>query len=351
MLYHSLKQRGDDDVQETRISGSVESTASETTGASTVCDQGRQLASRAFILLATYNGVTYLRAQLESLLKQTHENWILYWRDDGSNDDTAAILREFAARIGDNRCVRVWEPAGRVRAAASFMALLRAAVPALGVADSVAFVDQDDVWLPDKLTRGLAALAAVDTDIPTLYCARLMVVNARLRRLAETSISADRCGFPASLTQNVAAGCTIMLNRGAAALVAASVPPSASPHDWWCYLLVTAAGGRVLVDNAVVALYRQHGGNVIGAPPSQLRRAIAALRRGPRIFMNVLRQHLEALIAQPDLVCETTRPIVLRLHHALRGNVRERLGALHLPGLRRQTWLETLLFRLWFLIG
>jgi hypothetical protein len=307
--------------------------------------------ARVFILLATYNGATYLGAQLHSLLTQTHDNWVLYWRDDGSSDDTVAILTEFAGEIGPGRCVKVVEPPGRLRPAASFLALLRAAVPALGAEDSVAFVDQDDVWMPDKLTRGFAALAAADTDIPTLYCARLMVVNARLRRLTETSISPDRCGFPASLTQNVAAGCTIMLNRSAAALVAASAPPSASPHDWWCYLLVTAAGGRVLVDNAVVALYRQHGSNVIGAPPSQVRRAIAALRRGPRIFMNVLRQHLEALVVQPELLCEDTRPVTRQLYRALRGGPLERLRALRLPGLRRQTWHETLLFRLWFLIG
>ncbi len=351
MLHHSLKPTGRDDVEETLISSLVEGIASEVIEPSFVPDPGLQVTSRVVILLATYNGAAFLRAQLDSLAQQTHENWILYWRDDGSNDDTVSILTEFAAMIGAGRCVRVWEPSGRLWPAASFMALLRAAVPALGAADSVAFVDQDDVWLPDKLTRGFAALAAVDAEIPTLYCARLMVVNARLRRLTETSIFPDKCGFPASLIQNVAAGCTIMLNRTAAALVAASEPPGASPHDWWCYLLVTAAAGRVLVDDAVVALYRQHGGNAVGAPPSQVRRAIAALRRGPRIFMNVLRQHLEALIAQPHLLSETTRPTVLRLHHALRGSFRERLSALHLPGLRRQTWLETLLFRLWFLIG
>jgi glycosyltransferase involved in cell wall biosynthesis len=349
MLHHSLRQRGRNDVQETLISGLVGAIASEVLEPSSIPD--RQLAPRVLILLATYNGARYLRSQLDSLAEQTHQDWILYWRDDGSDDDTVAILTEFTAVIGGRRCVRVGEPSGRLGPAASFMALLRAAMPALGAGDRIAFVDQDDVWLPDKLTRGFAALAAVDAEIPTLYCARLMVVNARLRRLTETSIFPDKCGFPASLIQNVAAGCTIMLNRTAAALVAASEPPGASPHDWWCYLLVTAAAGRVLVDDAVVALYRQHDSNVVGAPPSQTRRAIAALRRGPRIFMNVLRQHLEALIAQPHLLSETARPTVLRLHHALRGSFRERLSALHLPGLRRQTWLETLLFRLWFLIG
>jgi Glycosyl transferase family 2 len=351
MLHHSPKRRGHDDAQETGTYGTIESIPSGTIDAFAVRGQNRLLLSRVFILLTTYNGATYLRALLASLARQTHENWILYWRDDGSNDNTVAILTEFAAAIGAERCVRVWEPARRLWPAASFMALLRAAVPALGAADSVAFADQDDVWMPDKLTRGTAAVAAVDTEIPILYCARLRVVSACLQRIRETRISPNRCGFPASLIQNVAAGCTIMLNRNAAVLVADSAPPSASPHDWWCYLVVTSAAGRVLVDNAVVALYRQHGNNVTGAPPSQIRRAIAALRRGPRAFMNVLRQHLAALIAQPHLLRETTRPTVLRLHHALQGSIPEKLGVLRLPGLRRQTRLETLLFWLWFLIG
>jgi hypothetical protein len=347
MLHHDLKQTDRDDGGECRMARVAEVAADESVDTGAV----EHAVARVFVLLATYNGGDYLHAQLDSLLEQTHQNWVLYWRDDGSSDNTVAILSGFAAEIGPRRCVRVLEPSGRLRPAASFMTLLRAASPALGPADSVAFVDQDDVWLPDKLTRGFAALAGADPDLPALYCARLMVVSAGLRRLTETTIASDRCGFPASLTQNVAAGCTIMLNRRAATLVATSAPPGASPHDWWCYLLVTAAAGRVLVDNAVVALYRQHGRNAVGAAPSRFRRAAAALRRGPRIFMNVLRQHVEALVAQQDLLGEDARAIVLRLHHALRGGLRQRLGALCIPGLRRQTWQETLLFRLWFLIG
>jgi glycosyltransferase involved in cell wall biosynthesis len=307
--------------------------------------------SRVFILLSTFNGATYLRAQLESLLTQQHANWVLYWRDDGSDDDTVNILNEFAAAAGAGRCVQVTEPTGRVWPAASFMAVLRAAVPAMGSEDGVAFADQDDVWLTDKLARGITALGSVDVTIPALYCARLTVVNARLQRLMETNISPDRCGFPASLTQNIAAGCTIMLNHRAAALVAGSVPPGASPHDWWCYVLVTAAGGRVLVDDAAVALYRQHISNFIGVAPSRMRRTLAALRRGPGVFMNVLRQHVAALAERPDLLCQTSRPIVRQLQRALDGNLLERLRALRLPGLHRQSRLETLLFRLWFLIG
>jgi hypothetical protein len=351
MQHHGSRQNRGIDGQAAGPSGPLEGMEFTTVHATGTPDRGRDVDPRTFILLSTHNGATYLRAQLDSLLTQAHGNWVLYWRDDGSSDATVAILAEFATRIGSSRCVRISEPAGRLWPAASYMALLRAAAPVLGASDCVAFVDQDDVWLPDKLARGVAAMTAADPAIPALYCARLMIVDAYLQRISETSISAQRCGFPASLTQNIAAGCTIMLNRRAATLVADSAPPSASPHDWWCYLLVTAAGGRLIVDDAMVALYRQHRGNHVGVPPSTMRRAAAALRRGPGVFMNVLRQHLAALIARPDLMCESAHSTALHLHRALQGDIRQRLRALRLPGLRRQNRLETVLFRLWFLIG
>ena len=160
-----------------------------------------------------------------------------------------------------------------------------------------------------------------------------------------------RVGFPAALTQNIAAGCTILLNRRAAALVADHPAPNASSHDWWCYLRVTTVGGQVLFDQAAVALYRQHHRNHVGVPRSRARRAISAIRRGPRSFMKVLRQHVEALAARPDLLCESARSTIAQLRCALHGSFRRKLIALRLPGLQRQNKLETWLFRLWFIIG
>lgn len=303
------------------------------------------------VLLSTYNGAAFLRAQLDSLRAQTHADWVLHWRDDGSTDSTVAILDEFAGSIGTARCRRVAVAERRLGAAASFFALLHAVVAEMQPADAIAFIDQDDVWLPEKLTRGVTALGDADAMHPAMYCARLMVVDSNLQHLAATRITQAGCQFPASLAQNIATGCTVMLNRCAAKLVADSVPPSTSMHDWWCYVLVTAAAGRVLVDEAVVALYRQHGDNCVGMRVSQTHRALAAIRRGPRVFMNTLRQHVAALTAQPELISEAARPVALQLHRALQGNLRARVAALRLDGLRRQTWLETALFRLWFLIG
>jgi len=303
---------------------------------------------RVAVLLSTHNGAPFLEAQLRSLLAQTHRDWVLYWRDDGSSDDTQRLAAEFAAELGAGRFVTV-PGERRVGTAASFLTLLRVA-HADGHA-IMAFADQDDVWLPEKLARGVAGLAASRRETPALYCARQLLVDADLRRLAVSFPFRRRPGFPAALTQNIATGCTIMLNRPAAALLCASRAPAGCMHDWWCYLLVAGAGGHILADREPVVLYRQHDRNLIGAAAGRTRRALAALRRGPSAFMTVLRQNVAALEAQADLLTPSAREEVVRIAHALRAGPWRRVTVLRLPGFVRQTRLETALFRVWFMLG
>jgi len=308
-------------------------------------------ASRVAVLLSTYNGSRFLSAQLDSFLAQRHGAWTLFWRDDGSTDGTPAALSGFARRSGSGRCVQVSRPPGRVGVAGSYLALLRAALPQLAQGDAVAFADQDDVWLPDKLARGMAALAKVPRGVPALYCARQVLVDAKLHRIGLSPAFVRPPGFPAALTQNIATGCTVLLNHAAAALVAGSQPPPGTLHDWWSYLLVSAAGGRVLTDDEPVLLYRQHAGNVVGAQRSRLRRALAAARRGPGPFMADFRRHLNGLAAHAELLTPAARRDICLLQHAIAGGPLHRLAALALPGLRRSHWSEGVLFRLWFVIG
>ncbi len=245
------------------------------------------------------------------------------------------------------RVRRVLDDAGRLGPTGGFLALLRAAV-AEG-AEAVAFADQDDIWLPEKLSLGLAALQGQDG--PALYCSRQLLVDAEGAPLGPSGPLDMPPGFPAALTQNIATGCTMMLNRAAAVLVASSRPPTATLHDWWSYIVVTAGEGRLVVDPTPTVMYRQHAGNMVGAPRSSLRRARLALQRGPDLFMNVLRAHVAALRAQPGLMSPGARAAVEIVHRGLYGTMRERLAALRLVGMRRQSWQETLLFRWWFLIG
>ena len=300
--------------------------------------------ARVAILLSTFNGARFLPAQLESFRRQTEPDWLLLWRDDGSSDATLEIMAAFAREVGPDRCRRVDVP-GRLGVAGNFYALLGAARP-LGL--PVAFSDQDDVWLPEKLSRALAALDG--RAGPALYCSRQMLVDDRLDPIGPSAPFHRLPSFAAALTQNIATGCTIVLDPAAATLVAASTPPVGPLHDWWSYLLVTGAGGRVVADPEPTMLYRQHAANLVGAPSSRRRRAAAALRRGPDAYLAMLRANVDAL-RRCDALTPSASRVVAALDHALHGGLFARLRALFIPGLHRQTPLETALFRLWLLRG
>jgi glycosyltransferase involved in cell wall biosynthesis len=306
---------------------------------------------RIAILLSTFEGERFLHEQLDSFLAQTHEEWVLHWRDDGSTDRTVAIMQVFAGGPGSGRCIAVNELDTRLGAKASFLRLLTAALDVQPGADAIAFADQDDVWLPDKLARGYVALAEVPPAVPALSCTRQILVDERLQPLGLSPRISREAGFPAALTQNIATGCTVMLNPAAAGLVAASRPPPSTLHDWWSYLIVAAAGGRILVDDAPGVLYRQHPANQVGAPAPLLDRAAGALRRGPAAFMALFRQHVAALDADADLLSPQARAELQMIRRAMGGSLLDRGAELTKHRLRRQTWQETAVFACWFMLG
>lgn len=221
------------------------------------------------VLLATYNGGRFLAQQIDSILAQTHLETTLLARDDGSTDDTPAILAGYAARYPQRVTVLV-APSADAGAKGNFLTLLRHST-----APYVAFADQDDLWLPEKLARELAALAAMagplahPSGTPLLCFSDLRVVDQDLHTLHE-SFWKHEGHKPAAarklnrlLMQNVVAGCTMLMNRPLAEL-AAKMPPEAHMHDWWIALLACAFG-RVTWLREPTVLYRQHGLNVFGA--------------------------------------------------------------------------------------
>ena len=120
------------------------------------------------VLLSTFNGVKYLPQLLDSIWAQEYPDVQLTIRDDGSTDGTLALLRR---SLSDRADVTVTAGAN-LGAGNSFLTLLRKASPS---ASYVAFCDQDDVWLPGKLSAAVSALAAFDG--PTLYCSAVNLVG------------------------------------------------------------------------------------------------------------------------------------------------------------------------------
>ncbi|MFW7268652.1 glycosyltransferase [Gluconacetobacter sp. Hr-1-5] len=299
-----------------------------------VAPQPPRRAPRVAILLSTFNGAAWLQAQLDSILAQSWMQWMLLWRDDGSADGSVAIMQAFQNGPGAGRCREI-DPGGRhLGIAGSYQTLLRAAP----TASTIAFADQDDVWLPEKLARGLASLADMATDGPALYCGRQILVDSSLRPLGLSSPHTERPGLLAALAQNAATGCTVMMNDAARALATSSaLPDTPVAHDWWACLLVLAAGGTVRVDPHPTVLHRRHRGG---------------LRYGPNRFMTAFRQNVRQLLTHEGLLSATARSDLGQIEAVLNGRRRDRLRLLRtMPGLHRHQRLENLIFRLHFIAG
>jgi len=219
------------------------------------------------ILLATYEGSAFLPAQLDSLFAQTHQEWRLVVRDDGSTDGTKEILdRTCAAHPG--RVVLAPHDGRRLGASGSFAALLE-----LSEAPYAMLCDQDDIWLPEKVELTLAAMRQLEREWganhPLLVHTDLKVVDQRLATIDESFWHFERIHpqrvrrLSRVLMQNFATGCTVMINRPLASL-ALPVPAEAMMHDWWL-ALVAVAFGKVSSIPKTTVLYRQHGRNDTGA--------------------------------------------------------------------------------------
>ena len=295
------------------------------------------------ILLSTYNGEQFLQAQLESFSAQRYTNWVLLWRDDGSADSTIAIMRAFAA-ANPGRCTEAASSGPHLGAAESFLTLLQESQGA----EMVAFSDQDDVWLANKLQHAVESLHPAG-HAPALYCARQYLVDAALRGTKLSALHHNTPGFPASLTQNIANGNTLVMNAAAARLVSTFGRPEGTVHDWWSYIVVSACGGHVMFDPRPQVLYRLHKNNLIGSARPLPARALAAIRRGPKIFMTMMRRHADYLAAGASHLTPQSRQDLNTIHTALRGGMFPRLAALRCTRFRRRTLLENLLFSFWFI--
>ncbi len=98
------------------------------------------------------NGEAYIQEAIESIFAQTYEHWELLLVDDGSTDGSTNLAKKYAAQYPEK--VRYLEHEGHQNLGMS-------ATRNLGIAHSkgefIAFLDADDIWLPHKLERQIAA--------------------------------------------------------------------------------------------------------------------------------------------------------------------------------------------------
>lgn len=219
---------------------------------------------RIQVLMSAYNGAVYIREQLDSILGQDCEELgmaelSVFIRDDGSSDGTQEILEEYEKKYPKQIH---WVQGKNKGVIGSFFELLKEADEDV---DYYAFSDQDDYWMPDKLSSGIRLLEGTeDRGAPCLYCCRPKLTDEHLVELTEHIRRPPVCpSFGNALIENVVTGCTAIINPSLRRLVAAELPKFTVMHDRWLYL-VASCFGTVIYDETPHICYRQHGGNVVG---------------------------------------------------------------------------------------
>jgi rhamnosyltransferase len=283
------------------------------------------------VLLATHNGARWLDEQLDTILAQQGVDVRVLALDDASTDGTPELL---ARRADDDARITVLPSQGASGGAApNFYRLIRALD--LDAAGLVAFADQDDVWMLDKLARHAAIIEAGADGVSSNV----------------TAFSADgprsliKKDYPQRefdyLLEGPGPGCTFLMSNRLVAIARelldspTSDASKADFHDWLLYVLCRSLGWRWEIDAYPSLDYRQHGSNAMGANvgAASARRRLALIGNRWHRSEAALLTRVALEVATPELRPKLERVLTLFERSGPRG----RLPLLRLTGsLRRR---------------
>ena len=198
------------------------------------------------IALATYNGVEFLAAQLDSLLAQTYTHMEIVISDDGSTDGTLKMIENYIEKFP---LISLHHNEGEHGIKKNFENAIRSCR-----GEYIALCDQDDIWLPqktEKLVNGIGSYALVYHNS--------LFIDSTGHSLGKT-IADKRPGYTGKdpkvfLLFNAISGHACMFRKK---LIPLALPfPQARYHDWWLAFIASQNGGVKYLDEVLVH-YRQH---------------------------------------------------------------------------------------------
>jgi glycosyltransferase involved in cell wall biosynthesis len=137
------------------------------------------------VVIPTYNRANLLRAALQSVLSQTHLPREIVVVDDGSTDDTTAVVTELAHQAAARQVEILYLPGPHLNRRGEARNRGFAATNS----SLVAFLDSDDLWEPQKLERQVTAFAK-SPDVGFSFC--------NVQRFDQTGPVGDVCLSPSA---------------------------------------------------------------------------------------------------------------------------------------------------------
>ncbi len=243
------------------------------------------------VLMSTYNGEKYLKEQIDSILNQEGDFQIDLWvRDDGSKDKTLKILDEYAVQGKLN-----WYSQNNLGPAESFLDLIKHC-PGY---DYYAFADQDDYWMPYKISAAVEALSGKQGLY--LYFSNAELVDSKLNSLRRKVYrTSPRLDFETLTCAGGILGCTTVFNAELAYWVQIRESPRFMVmHDFYIDELCLALGGEIICDLRSFIKYRQHENNVIGVSVG---------------ILKTIKNRIKSILERPKISIAEQASEILRLY-------------------------------------
>jgi glycosyltransferase involved in cell wall biosynthesis len=286
------------------------------------------------ILMCTYNGEDFLEEQLDSIQNQDYKNWTLFVNDDGSKDSTLNILKAYQKKWGAKKLhIRRGPQKGFCQ---NFLQIIS---DKKITADLYVLSDQDDVWMPHKLSHTIKKIAKLDATKPYLYCARTTYVSRDAKRiLGQSDLFLKPPSFRNAIVQSIAGGNTMAFNNPLKTGVQRYPQAEVVSHDWWLYIMNELKGGQTFYDHESTILYRQHSRSLIGANTgflAKMKRLRMLLGGTYRVYNT---KHLETFNKLSIETVKTNIDLIDQFLIMRDKPLHVRWQMIHSLGLYRQTW-------------
>lgn len=290
------------------------------------------------IAMATYNGDKYLREQINSIISQTFTDWRLFVRDDGSNDNTVSIIREYA--IQDLRIHLVEDNLGNLGVTRNFeQALIHCSAP------YSMFADQDDIWFERKIEESLELIKQNENQYDALLVfTNSIITNEDLSVKMGTLYSENlRYELKDFLFANAGyQGASLMFNKS----LREKVLPflfDVNVHDYHV-CLIGFLYGKVLFLKEPQLYYRRHDNSVTKYNKTLKARIKSFFKGDPILYDITMKEYLSKLFCYHKLDLRTKDIDLLNIYFQIIDPKTNKLRRLFLAKKGRFTLRKSSLF-------
>lgn len=300
---------------------------------------------KILVLLSTFNGQKYIQEQLDSIARQDIDATIdIMVRDDGSKDQTIEVLKQWKQSHSLHMDIYQEENVGVNK---SFFTLINYAEHH----DFYAFCDQDDIWLEDKLSSAISKIQDIQT--PVLYGGCSYLWNLTEGKFGTTTKQEREITLLNTIVQNFLPGHAQVFNHELLKLLK-NTPDIQNiyVYDAWVTNMAMTYG-QIIFDNEPHTLYRQHENNVLGYAGKQgllswMKERLKRIKNDEAIRFAKQVQHFYSLHHQS--MNEKERKEIYNFLNKQK-NVFTRLHFILTTKMYRQNKVQTLLFKLLYLVG